>query len=99
MRNYRLAKQADQDVIDIYSYGLEVFGERHAEAYHGRLQTCFELLASQPGLGRRYSLPKQEVRVFFHESHVVVYQVATTRILIARVLSMRRNWRRILPDR
>jgi toxin ParE1/3/4 len=98
MRSYRLAKQADRDVIDIYSYGLEIFGARHADAYHGRLQTCFELLASQPGLGQRYGIATQQVRVFFHESHVIVYQVATTHVLIARVLSMRRNWRRILPN-
>jgi toxin ParE1/3/4 len=96
MRSYRLTKQADSDLIAIYGYGFEHFGEPRADAYHGRLENCFQLLANQPGLGKQYEVSAQDVRVFLHESHVTAYQVEDSHILIARVLSMRQNWRRIL---
>lgn len=82
--------------MNIYGYGLEHFGELRASAYHETLANCFRLLADQPGLGRQHHITKQDVRVFFHESHAIVYQAGRAHILIVRVLSMRQNWQRIL---
>jgi toxin ParE1/3/4 len=96
MRNYKLSRRADLDLIDIYSYGFEQFGELQADRYHKRLEDCFRLLAGQAGLGRRYDISGQDVQVFFHENCVIIYQIAGSHILIARVLSMRQNWQHLL---
>ncbi len=46
--NYVLSRKAEEDIISIYLHGLEHFGEMQADAYHSKLEACFEFLARNP---------------------------------------------------
>jgi toxin ParE1/3/4 len=45
---YKLTPEAENDLIDIYVYGFQHFGERQAETYFGELEGCFEVLSKEP---------------------------------------------------
>ena len=46
--NYRLSVEAKADLIRIYRYGFETYGEARADQYFRDLIERFELLAEQP---------------------------------------------------
>ena len=98
MPSFRLAKKADLDLVEIYIYGAERFGQGQAEAYHAELTTCFQLLAEHPQMGQERTTARHRLRVFFHRSHVIAYQQSRAGIVIVRVLGRRQNWRHILED-
>ena len=41
---YRLSGKAEEDIIQIYVTGVEMFGVDQAERYHEGLERTFELL-------------------------------------------------------
>jgi hypothetical protein len=43
--SFRLTREAEEDVADIYRYSFENFGEAQADAYHDGLEDGFRLLA------------------------------------------------------
>lgn len=45
---YTLTRQAEEDLIQIYLYGLKVFGPLQAEKYHGSLEKTFYRIAENP---------------------------------------------------
>ena len=49
---FRLTRQAEGDVIDIYLYSAGTFGIAQADAYHDKLEATFRLLADQPYIAR-----------------------------------------------
>lgn len=48
MANYRLSKTAKEDLIRIYPFGVEKFGENQAEKYFDSFFKYFEIIASRP---------------------------------------------------
>ena len=96
MANYRLSLKANDDLKLAYLYGFENFGETQADAYAAGLVDCFQLLAGQPRLGRARSEARDDLRVFFHGSHVIAYRIINAGIFIQRILDTRRDWQRIL---
>jgi plasmid stabilization system protein ParE len=52
MAEYRLTKRADKDLLAIYLYTVERFGQDQAERYTHDIKECFELLASNPHMRR-----------------------------------------------
>lgn len=90
---YRLTRRAEQDVIEIYIYGAREFGAAQADAYHDKLETAFDLLASQPYIARERNELAPPVRIHPVGAHIVVYLVDDTGdILIVRVRHGREDW-------
>jgi toxin ParE1/3/4 len=50
--SFRLTREAEEDVTNIYRYSVENFGEAQADTYHDGLTDCFRLLADTPLIGR-----------------------------------------------
>ncbi|WP_274533533.1 MULTISPECIES: type II toxin-antitoxin system RelE/ParE family toxin [unclassified Methylobacterium] len=48
---YRLTQRADDDLLDLFVFGLQNFGDVQAQRYRTGLDRCFRLLADNPGLG------------------------------------------------
>ncbi len=48
MANYRLSKEAEQDLIRIYQFGLYRFGVSQADKYFKQLSDCFQRIADAP---------------------------------------------------
>ena len=52
MSKYRLSHRAVNDLLDIFIYGIELFGVLQAEKYQAELIAAFENIATYPQMGR-----------------------------------------------
>ncbi len=93
MGDYRLTRDADADLVQMFLYGFESFGVRKAEEYRDGMVRCLALLAENPRLGR----PAEEVgpgtRRHEHAQHVIFYNELPDGLLITAIVherSMRR---------
>ncbi len=41
--NYKLSKEDDNDLIDLYLHGFKNFGESQAEQYYFEIEDCIKL--------------------------------------------------------
>ena len=86
MTEYRVSDRADQDLIDIYVYGVGQFGRPQAIAYQQELEDCFAMLADHPRIGRTSDTIRPGLRRHEHGSHVIVYREEADHVLIVAVV-------------
>jgi len=86
-----LSKDAEQDLVDIYVYSFQQFGEAQAESYHQGLVDHFDSLARNPNMGRDFSFVKENIRRSNCASHAVYYHVTGLDVLVLRVLHQSRD--------
>lgn len=86
MAHYRLSLRADQDLFDIFRYGIKTFGLVQAESYQIDLTRCFNLLAENPRLGRPADIIAPGLRRHEHARHVILYEIEADGVLILAVL-------------
>jgi toxin ParE1/3/4 len=48
MANYKLSKEAKEDLIRIHNYGADKFGMAQADKYFDAFFDCFEYIAERP---------------------------------------------------
>ena len=89
MSSYRLTPRAADEIIDIEFYSIAQFGSRQAERYKQGLAACFELISSQPMLGRIAKNIGSDIRRHEHGSHVIFYRSEQEGILILAVVHER----------
>ena len=90
---YRLSARADDDIVAIFVWGRDRFGEARATAYHEDLEQTFNLLADQPRMAPLRSGLPQCVRVHPHGAHVILYRIdPPDRITILRVRHASEDW-------
>jgi toxin ParE1/3/4 len=46
--NYRLSKEAENDLRNIYIFGFQNFGEKQADNYFEAIFACFDRIARSP---------------------------------------------------
>ena len=76
MHKYRLTPSAKSDLIKIWNYTVETWGEKQAEKYLQDIEDKFNQLAANPELGRRrpeissgyYSFPALKHIIFYLNS-------------------------------
>ena len=78
--------QAKQDLIDIWLYTFEQWGEAQADTYLDDLEAVLLLLAEQPLICRECTEFIPPVRIHHHDHHLIVYFVVDDVINIVRVL-------------
>lgn len=83
---YKITREADKDLSEIYVYGFLNFGERQAETYFSELENCFQLLSETPFICRERLEFTPPVRIHNHGRHLVVYVVQDDQILVVRIL-------------
>ncbi len=86
MKKYRLALQAEQDLIGILLTGMETWGYHQAGKYASELHDCFNTLAKNPKMGVVRKELKGSPQSFVKGSHVIFYRIAGEDIEISRVL-------------
>ncbi len=86
MKKYRLALQAEQDLIGILLLGMETWGYDQAKKYANELHDCFNTLAENPKIGVTRKDLKECPQSFVKGSHVIFYRMAGKIIEISRVL-------------
>jgi toxin ParE1/3/4 len=49
---FRFSRRAEADLLNLGGYTLHTWGETQADRYIGELETCCQMLADNPALGR-----------------------------------------------
>ena len=84
----RIVKQAraEQDLLEIWLYTLNEWGEHRADEYLNKLDQAIQLLAEQPLMCRERIELTPPVRIHRHAHHLVVYLVLADGINVIRIL-------------
>jgi len=80
--NYLLSAIAQQDIISIRDYTMNTWGQEQVSTYLSQLEQRFELLASNPQLGKKRDDVKEGYRSFQEGRHVIFYRVSEVGIEI-----------------
>ena len=91
MKKYRLTRQADQHLGDIYLYTAETFGRAQADSYLQGFAATFDLLADNPRMGRATDHVRPGLRRHEHAGHVIFYRETGEGLLIVGVIHSRRR--------
>jgi toxin ParE1/3/4 len=78
---YRITRQADRDIIDIYLRGCREFGQAQAERYHAGLAATFDLIDRNPRLAREREQFDPPVRLHPYGAHMIVSRSTTAECL------------------
>lgn len=78
MSEWILSENAAEDLIEIYVYSYQEFGERQAEAYTREIEAKFSMLADSPTIGTVLAEIPGDYRRSVFRSHVIVYRTATS---------------------
>jgi toxin ParE1/3/4 len=89
--SYELSAEADNDLLNIYEYTTENFGEDQAVKYLLGLEQLFHTICRQPHLGRTRNEIRKGLRSNSYLSHIVFYRIIEERIRIVRVLHASRD--------
>lgn len=82
----KLKPLVEQDLVNIWRYTYENWGERQAEQYLDELDSAILNLAEQPYICRDRLEFSPPVRILHIAHHIVIYQVNDNELLIIRVL-------------
>ena len=93
MTGYRLTRQADRNLGEIYLYAAEQFGICQADKYADELEHVFDLLAAHPLMGRPADKIRAGLRRHEHAGHVIFYRPTGEGVLIVTLIH-----RRMRPD-
>ena len=87
----RIIKQSlvDQDLIEIWLYTFNDWGEQQADKYLDELEAAIKLLAGQPLICRERIELEPPVRIHHHGHHLIVYLALDDGISLLRVLHER----------
>lgn len=89
MNEYRLTRDADADLLEVFLHGFETFGLARAEDYRDSLARCFQLLADNPRLGRKADELAPGARRHEHARHVIFYDEQSYGVLITAIVHER----------
>ena len=90
--SYTLSSKAEDDVVSIFVEGAREFGIDQAQAYHLSLSNVFELLSKNPELAQQRFEINPPVRIYPFQSHLIVYLIDDSDILVIRVRHQREDW-------
>lgn len=83
---YFLSDDAKEDLINIYLYGYDIWGEAQADLYHDDMHRTFSMLSDNPSIGRFRRELADGLRSFTYRAHVIFYVEWEECMVIARVL-------------
>jgi len=91
-----IAPAAQNDLKDIYQYGLRQWGLAQSKKYLATIKNQFWLLTDQPLMGTERNELLPEVRSLPIESHTLFYRVTANTVEIIRILHGRQDPQRHL---
>lgn len=94
MRTIHVHGSAESDLIDVWRYSFEQWGELQADKYLDELDSGIRKLADNPEIGMTRDYVRDGYRALFVGSHAVYYTVTPDAIHVVRVLHGRMD-----PDR
>lgn len=90
MKKYKLAPQADNDLLKIFLEGLDEWGYSQAEKYADEFHDCFNMLAEYPNMGITRKDLREVPQSFIKGSHIIIYRIVEKGFIeIATILPQR----------
>lgn len=94
----KISVAASRDIDEICLYGLVNFGEEQADRYLNLMLDRFDIICSNPEIGRLDSRTTPAVRHFDFQSHAIFYDIVDDSIHIIRILHRSADFLRHLPS-
>lgn len=86
MKNYHLSLEAENDLDEIWFFGLDKWGLRQADSYRDQLMKIIQSLSESPQWGKEQNFIAKGLRSYPSGSHRVFYMPSTHFITVIRVL-------------
>ena len=86
MTKIEITRDAEQDLIDIYLYGIEHFGLIQAERYSESLQAKIDTIAENPNFGSDCGFVRDGLQRYESVSHAIYFQRISEGVRILRIL-------------
>jgi toxin ParE1/3/4 len=93
---FRISKLADEDITRIWFYGADIFGIAQAKKCNSDLNAVFELLSDNPRMGRERRDIGAGLRTRPPRSHIIIYTIDDSGVLIVRVRHAHEDWMQYL---
>jgi toxin ParE1/3/4 len=90
----RFSGKAKKDMLSIGAYTLRTWGERQTARYLDELESCANVLARNPKIGRSCDWIRSGLHRFEQGRHVLFYRGEKDGIFVVRILHQS-----MLPDR
>lgn len=91
MAHIKLTRRANLDLVDIYDYSIEQWGEVVADEYINRLQSSLLLLQDNPELLRHNHNISERFKCFRHQKHWLICETVGDVIIVLTVLHCAMN--------
>lgn len=88
-RNYFLTKAAERDLIDIFVYTLDEWGEDQVYIYKRQLESRFEAILLFPDIGRKHPKLPSDIYYLVEGKHYIFYKKVKSDIEVLRLLHHR----------
>jgi len=86
MANYRLSKEADEDLDHIFDYGIDEFGLEKALSYVDGMTKRFSDIAETPLFWQAVDAIRVGYRRSVYKSHSIYYRIDLNEVVIVRIL-------------
>ncbi len=86
MLEVELSDQARADLTEIFTYTRETWSVRQATHYLDALDTCWQTLAENPGIGRDRGDLRANLLSYPTERHISYFEVVGNTLTIVRIL-------------
>ena len=80
---------AEQDLLDIWLYSYENWGETQADKYVDELESVIKSIAANPFSYKEREEFSPPIRICHHARHLIIYTVSNTSLSIIRILHNR----------
>lgn len=86
MNHYKLAERAEEDLTEIYAYGLRRWGEDSADSYYHALLERFQRIAARPYLYQPVDFICEGYRRSVCGEHSIYYRMEKGTVEIMAIL-------------
>ncbi len=90
----KFSREAENDLLGIFRYGIQHYGLARAEHYKRELDKSFRLLSDHPRMARlRYEIAPP-VRIMPAQRHLIVYTLLEEdeTVFVLRIRHQHENW-------
>ena len=93
LKIYKSAR-AEQDLITIWLYSFENWGEKQADAYYDKLMAALVVIAKNPKLGKSCDDVRDGYRKYRVQRHIIFYRIEADGLHVIRVLGDEMDYQR-----
>jgi len=85
-KNLRISIPAQQNLKDITAYTKTTLGNKQEKHYLKQIRESFDMLCSEPNLGKPYPEIDQTLQSYLCQKHIIFYRINDNTLNIVRVL-------------